>query len=249
VSLLVSIHDVTPALGPEVCRLWELCASRGVVPALFVVPDWHGEWPLERHPGFVSWLRDRAGDGAEIVLHGERHDESGLPRSPGDHLRAWGHTAGEGEFLTLDGAAARARIDRGLTLLRGLGLAPVGFVPPGWLAREEGHAAAAAAGLGFSEDDQAIRFYPRGGRLDSPAVRWSARGPVRAWGSVAVARGRWLAQRASAYPRMAFHPQDLRHPAVAADLPRALDRWLRRHKPIPYEGLRRRVLASAAGRH
>lgn len=246
-SVLVSIHDVTPALAPEAFHLWELCAAHGVVPALFVVPNWHGQWPLERYPGFVSWLRDRAAEGAEIVLHGERHDESGLSRSRRDRLRAWGHTVREGEFLTLEAAAARARIDRGVALLRSLGLPPIGFVPPGWLAREEGHAAVADAGLGFSEDDRAIRFYPAGGRLASPAVRWSARSSARAWGSVAVARGRWITQRASAYPRLAFHPQDLRHPAVARDLPRALERWLGRHKPIPYEGLRRRVLASAAG--
>jgi len=89
VSLLVSIHDVTPALAEGVARLWALCAERGVRPALLVVPDWHGEWPLEAHPAFVAWLRARAGEGAEIVLHGERHDEVGLPRRFADELRAW----------------------------------------------------------------------------------------------------------------------------------------------------------------
>jgi predicted deacetylase len=58
--LLVSIHDVTPALESRVLKLWELCSSHGVVPALLVVPDWHGEWPLQRHPRFVRWLLDRA---------------------------------------------------------------------------------------------------------------------------------------------------------------------------------------------
>ena len=101
-SLLVSIHDVTPALAGGVERLWARCAARNGRPALLVVPDWHGEWPLERYPEFVAWLRARAAEGAEIVLHGERHDEVGLPRGLADELRAWGRTAGEGEFLTLD---------------------------------------------------------------------------------------------------------------------------------------------------
>jgi uncharacterized protein len=57
VSLLVSIHDVTPALAPAVERLWALCAERRIVPALLVVPNWHGEWDLSRHPEFVRWLR------------------------------------------------------------------------------------------------------------------------------------------------------------------------------------------------
>ena len=56
-SLLVSIHDVTPALAEGVERLWALCAVRALRPALLVVPDWHGAWPLESHPDFVGWLR------------------------------------------------------------------------------------------------------------------------------------------------------------------------------------------------
>ena len=144
-SLLVSIHDVTPALAPAAERLWALCAQRGIVPALLVVPNWHGEWDLSRHPEFVRWLRERAAAGAEIVLHGERHDEAGLPRTPTDSVRAWGRTDQEGEFLGLGREAARERIERGAALLRMLGLRPVGFIPPAWLAREEGHAAVADA--------------------------------------------------------------------------------------------------------
>ena len=206
-SLLVSIHDVTPAQADGVARLWAMCAARGVRPALFVVPDWHGEWPLEAHPSFVAWLRACAAEGAEIVLHGERHDEVGSTRAAGDALRALGRTAREGEFLTLDAPAARERIARGRARLRGVGLDPVGFVPPAWLAREAGFRAVGEAGLGFSEDDRAIRLFPSGRRLPSPVVRWSARSAVRAWGSLAVARARWAVQGRADYPRIAFHPR------------------------------------------
>lgn len=238
-SLLVSIHDVTPALAEGVARLWDLCAARGVRPALLVVPDWHGAWPLEAHPAFAAWLRARAAEGGEIVLHGERHDEVGSPRRFGDELRAWGRTAHEGEFLTLDAAAAHERIARGRARLQGLGLEPVGFVPPAWLARAEGHRAAGGAGLAFSEDDRAIHCFPSGRRLPSPVVRWTSRTPVRAWGSVAVGRARWLLQRGAAVPRIALHPQDLDHPATAAELGPTLDRWLARHQPMPYTALPR----------
>ncbi len=236
-SLLVSIHDVTPALTDGVTRLWTLCAGRGVRPALLVVPDWHGEWPLDSFPSFVDWLRARAADGAEIVLHGERHDEVGLPRGVSDTVRAWGRTAREGEFLTLDGSSARERIARGLRRLRALGLEPVGFVPPAWLARPAGHDAVGGAGLAFSEDDRAIRLYPSRRRLPSPVVRWSARTPARAWGSIAVARARWTLQRRAGFPRIALHPQDLDHPVTAGALGPTLDRWLARHAPIPYSAL------------
>ena len=236
-SVLVSIHDVTPALATGVARLWQLCTERRVTPALLVVPDWHGAWRLDRHPEFVEWLRARAGDGAEIVLHGERHDEVGLTRTVGDSLRAWGRTAREAEFLTLDGVAAGERIARGLTCLRRLGLGPVGFVPPAWLAREEGHRAAGAAGLGFSEDERIVRLFPSGQKLRSPVVRWSARSPARAWGSAAVARARWTLQRGAPLPRLALHPQDLAHPATARSLGVNLDRWLTVHQPISYSSL------------
>jgi uncharacterized protein len=222
VSLLVSIHDVTPALEAGVLRLWEMCAARGLSPALLVVPDWHGEWALERHPRFARWLSERASGGAEIILHGERH-------SPG-------------EFRALDRVAAREAIERGLRSLRAVGLQPTGFVPPGWLAREGGHAAVRDAGLGFSEDERSIRLFPPGRRVPSPAVRWIARTPVRAWGSVAVARGRWILQRRARYPRVAFHPQDYAHSLTARDLPATLDRWLTRHSPISYAVMRQTEL-------
>lgn len=235
--LLVSIHDVSPAQEPNVLRLWDLCARRGVTPALLVVPNWHGEWPLHNHPRFINWVRARAEEGAEIVLHGERHDENGLPRRLADHWRAWGRTDGEGEFLTLDGPGAHERLARGLAQLRELGLDPTGFVPPGWLAREAAYEAAAAIGLAFSEDDRCVRLLPSGRRVKSPVIRWSTRTRARAWGSVAVAAGRWMLQRSAAYPRIALHPRDVDHLATARSVERTLDRWLGQHSAGRYSDL------------
>lgn len=225
-SLLVSIHDVTPALMPKVEVLWRCCRDHGVTPALLVVPDWHGGWPIEGHPEFVRWVREAQEEGAEIFLHGERHDEVGSPRALGDHLRALGRTAREGEFLTLDFERARTRIARGLERFARLGLSPIGFIPPAWLAREEGFRAAAACGLRVSEDDGGIRLLDRGVRLPSPVVRWSARTTSRALLSVAVHEARWRWQRDARWLRIAYHPADLDHPATARDATAALARWL-----------------------
>jgi uncharacterized protein len=235
--LLVSIHDVTPAHAAAVASLWRLCAARDVRPALLVVPNWHGEWLLDRYPNFVEWLQARAAEGAEIVLHGERHDEVGLPRRFADHWRGWGKTAREGEFLTLDAAAARERLMRGLDLLRRLGFEPTGFVPPAWLAREATYKAAAAAGLAFSEDDRSIRLLSVSRWLRSPVVRWSSRTRGRAWGSVRVARARYLLQRGARYPRIALHPGDLDRPDTARSVTESLDSWLSRHAPGSYSDL------------
>lgn len=226
-ALLVTIHDVTPALQGRVKTLWALCAERGIIPGLYVVPDWHGGSPIEGDAAFVQWLRDRAADGAEIFLHGERHDEIGLPRTWRDELRAFGRTNKEGEFLTLDYDAARARIDRGIARLRSLGLAPIGFVPPAWLAKRATHDAVRDAGLAVSESDSAIFVHARRATIASPVLRWSARGAFRSYGSVLQERIRWRTQRRTPVMRIALHPADLDHPAVERNMRVALDAWMR----------------------
>ena len=235
-KLLISIHDVTPALADGVRRLWDLCDRHDVCPALLVVPQWHGEWALEDHPRMVEWLRACAAAGAEIVLHGERHDEVGLPRGWRDQVRAWGRTNREGEFLTLGAAGASERIGRGLARLRALGLDPTGFVPPAWLARREGFAAVAGAGLHFTEDSTTIRL-SSGQRIASPVIRWSARTGFRARGSVAIADMRWRMQRREPIVRIAYHPPDLEHPATARSAAATLARWLAERPAARYADL------------
>ena len=236
-ALLVTIHDVTPALAGPVQRLWHMCVERGCVPGLLVVPDWHGEWPIERHPDFMTWVRARAADGAEIFLHGERHDEVGLPRTWRDELRAAGRTNREGEFLTLGYDAARERIERGLVRLRALDLDPIGFVPPAWLARAETHVAVRDAGLAVSEDDGRVFAHRSGATYRSPVLRWSGRCALRAYGSALQARVRWLAQRKTAVMRIALHPADLDHPVTAASLRTGLHTWLAARGASTYQRL------------
>lgn len=236
-SVLVTIHDVAPPLMPRVERLWAICVARGVKPGLLVVPDWHGGSPIEADAACVRWVRARAAEGAEVLLHGERHDEAGLPRTFGDAVRAFGRTNGEGEFLTLGYDAARARIDRGIARLRGLGLSPIGFVPPAWLAKPDTHRAVRDAGLAVSEDDTVIHAFTPGRTIASPVVRWSSRGAFRAYGSLVQAQLRWTLQRGASVVRIALHPADLDHPATAASVERTLDRWLSVYPALGYASL------------
>jgi uncharacterized protein len=228
---------VTPALAPRVEALWALCRARGVTPALLVVPNWHGDWPLERYPDFVQWIRSRVKDGAEIFLHGERHDEVGLPRGWRDQWRAFGKTAREGEFLTLDAPAARERVERGLALFARLGLEPIGFVPPAWLARDSCVGVIGDLGLSFYEDDATVTNTARQTRYPSPVVRWSARTPFRARGSALVAEIRWHAQRARRHARIALHPSDLDSPITERSVVSTLDRWTALRRPTFYRDL------------
>lgn len=235
-TLLVSIHDVAPPNLPAVQQLWLLCRRAGVVPALLVVPDWHGQAPIEKDTGFLDWLSGAVRDGAEIFLHGERHDEVGRPRGPLDALRAAGRTAREGECLTLDAGDLEALVARGLARLRALGLDPVGFVPPAWLMRADARLGVYAAGASLTEDETAI-YLSGGRRITTPALRWSARSAFRAHTSVLVASARWRRRRQTPLMRLALHPADLSHPAVARSVAHELHRWTADRAARPYASL------------
>jgi predicted deacetylase len=240
-SVLLSIHDVTPAWKEQVETLWSLCRERGATPALLVVPNWHGSWPLREHQPYVKWIRERAAEGAEIFLHGERHDEAGLTRGWRDSQRAFGKTNREGEFLTLDHDAAAERIGRGVALFDALGLRPIGFVPPAWLCRRGTHTAAAAHGLHLLEDDTAIYLTHTGQRIPSHVLRWSGRTDFRARGSAVQAAWRWRTQQQEPHFRIALHPLDLEHAITRQSVIDELDRWLALRPARPYAELLRPV--------
>jgi predicted deacetylase len=227
--LLTSIHDVTPVHESELRELWAQCRHAGITPALFVVPNWHGAWRLADHPRFVRWIQQCAEAGADVLLHGERHDEVGSPRSMRDHARAVGRTAAEGEFLTLDVWQARERIERGLLYLWSLDLRPIGFVPPAWLAPTETHGVVRDTGLAVSEDVSHVYMHqvtPNATTtLKAPAVRWSGRATWRAHASRAAANWHWHVSRRLGAVRLALHPQDLRHPVTARSVRSAIGDW------------------------
>ncbi|MCU0636166.1 MAG: DUF2334 domain-containing protein [Gemmatimonadaceae bacterium] len=232
--VLVAIHDVAPPFTEECLALVRLCREYGVEPALLVVPEWHGRWPLDDAPALVRWLRAAQDGGTELLLHGMRHDEVGTVRSLTAHWRAVGRTAREGEFLSLSFAHARARIDEGKQRLEAMGLAPIGFVPPAWLASPAVLRAAAAAGFPLSEDDAGVRALVSGRLVRAPAVRWSARTRARAVASRAVAHLRRVVHADAPMVRLALHPRDLHDAGVAASLRDAVRWWTRTREPITY---------------
>jgi predicted deacetylase len=227
--LLVAVHDVTPAHAKRLERVFALLDELSIRQfALFVVPDWHGRWPLERHGKFVKRLRALAKGGCEIVLHGLRHDEVGTRRSAAGQVLALGRTAGEAEFLSLDGNEMRARIRKGLDKLRQVGLEPTGFVPPAWLAGSELDSVLSGFRFAFTEDDQHVRLLADGRSIRAPAIRWSTRKRWRAAAGVAIAACRVPLERRYQVRRIAIHPTDTDVPAVVRSVRRIvvkLSRW------------------------
>lgn len=213
----------------------------GITPALLVVPNWHGRWKLADHPGFVRWLQRCEEAGADVLLHGERHDEAGLPRSMRDHARAVGRTDAEGEFLTLDAWQARERIERGLLYLWSMDLRPMGFVPPAWLALADTHRVVRQSGLAVSEDVSHVHLHQtatdKSTLLRAPAVRWSGRSTWRAHASRVAARWHWHTSRHASAVRLALHPQDLQHPVTARSVRAAIADWAAVGTPTHYRAL------------
>ena len=205
--------------------------------ALLVVPDWHGAWPLDAYSEFTAELHERAAAGAEVVLHGLRHDEVGLPRSLAHRVRTFGRTDREGEFASLAPAEARARIDRGLATLRASGLEPIGFVPPAWLGGPDLERVVRDSGLAFTEDARGVVMLTNGRRLRAPATCWSTRRAWRAAGSVVVAALRLRLERARPLVRVALHPPDAESPAVLESCRRTLGALLERRTVTDYREL------------
>ncbi len=148
---MVSIHDVAPHSRAQVERMLDRLAVVGVSRcSLLVIPNFRGDGALDRHADFCAWLRDRAGQGDELVLHGYEHAGVGRPRTAGERFRNRWWTQGEGEFLSLDYGGALDRIARGKAMMYRAGLNAQGFVAPAWLVNEDGLRAARALGFQYT---------------------------------------------------------------------------------------------------
>jgi uncharacterized protein len=236
--LLVAIHDVTPAHERWLDVLYRMLEQFGVRRyALLVVPNWHGAWPLTEFGEFTAQLRRRAASGAEIVLHGLRHDEIGQPRTLTHRARTFGRTDREGEFASLAPREAAARIAQGLVTLRTAGLEPRGFIPPAWLAAPDLPRVVRESGLEFMENTRGVVLLERGRMIAAPATCWSTRQPWRAVGSVVVAALRLRLERARPLVRVAFHPPDAGTPSVLASCRRTLAALLEQRTVIDYAEL------------
>jgi predicted deacetylase len=234
-QLLVAVHDVTPAHADRIRRMLVLLAQAGVAQyALFVVPQWHGEWELTRYPEFTGLLREHAGRGSEIFLHGLRHDEHGARRSWLQAIRAFGRTDREGEFLALPPGEAGRRMDHGLEILGRCGLTPVGFVPPAWLHGRDWRRLLRERRLTYSESSWAVFDVAAARRRRASAYCWSTLKPWHPAAGARLAAARLTAQARASLLRVAIHPPDIDSPTIRDSLRRVLAALLARRVAVSY---------------
>ena len=239
--LLVSIHDVSPRSEGAVDALAERL-SRHVGNANFamlVIPDHWREAPIARNAAFHTRLRDWAGHGIEMFLHGWCHRDETPARRGIVGIRGRHMTAGEGEFLNLPEADALARMSEGKALLEDiLGQRVAGFIAPAWLYGTG--ALRALDRLGFALAEDHLKVWRPGSR------QVVARGPVVTWASRSAGRVRsslWFAGLArTALPviptlRVAVHPGDVTVPALLDSIDATLARFARTHRPARYAEL------------
>lgn len=235
---LLSIHDVWPGNFPLVeshlRRLRSLGAGRV---ALLVVPEYHGREPIGDAPEFLAWLREKAGSGTEILLHGFRH--LAAERLPGASRGGegagrgrWGRWVnralvdGEAEFCGLPEAESASLLRRASGALRAAGFPAIGFVAPTWHGSPPS-AALAEQGFVLRESRFFLQHLPTGISRFAPPLAWVSPGR-----GARLAGGRAWLEAALRLPliKVALHPGDLESDAALA----AVDRVLAQGKECAY---------------
>jgi uncharacterized protein len=214
--LVVSIHDVAPSNRELVSEMITVLGHRGVrVCSLLVVPDYHHQGLFTKDREFVSWLRDLEADGHEAVIHGYFHER---PRRPDESLRdrflTRIYTNHEGEFYDLNYSEALQRITNARDEFRAAGLAPRGFVAPGWLLSEAAERAARDAELEYTTRLHAVRDLRSGEEFAARSIVYSVRVRWRCAVSRVWNAALFRLLQSSPLLRISIHPPDYSHPPI-----------------------------------
>lgn len=225
-SLLVSIHDVSPKFEGAVDRLADL-VSRGMEApryAMLVVPDHWGDAPIRAGTPFASRLRAWSDAGVDMFVHGWFHLDKSEHSGALARFKATRMTAGEGEFLGLDHATARARMADGRKLIEDIiGRRATGFIAPAWLYGDGARRALADEGFALAEDHMRV-WRPATGEVvaKGPVITWASRSRWRIASSLAVAALARGALPRKAWMRLAVHPGDTNVPALTDSIARTI---------------------------
>lgn len=240
-KMLLSIHDVGPRFEAEVDLLLAQMFCH-VVPdklAMLVVPDHWGEHPLLIHSPFAARLRAWADAGVSMFAHGWFHKDDSVHAHPASRFKARHMTAGEAEFLGLDGQVAAARMTEARDLIEQITGKPVaGFVAPAWLYGAPAMEALKQSDFALAEDHMKV-WHPPSGRVlaRGPVITWASRSRARMASSLLAARLLPPLLRYAPIARVAVHPGDAHQPLLLASINRVLKCLAQTHAPARYDDL------------
>jgi predicted deacetylase len=237
-KLVISLHDATPFHLERMRRAEAVFRDLGVAKiAYLLVPEYHGGYPCADSPEFIAWCRETRPFRVDWHLHGYHHletpDAGGASASGGDAFKRKFLTAGEGEFLALDAASQRLKLEKGREVFRKcLGADPEGFVAPAWLFNAA--LPSTLKGMGFLNTEDHRRMYQvqTGKSIASPVITWATRTVLRKYGSLVVCPA--LSRLWSKEPvlRVAMHPFDFDHPSTVANIRSVLGREIRKREQV-----------------
>ena len=209
-SLIVSLHDVTPAHDSAVRTCMDFLDEIGIpATSLLVVPEYHGTF-LDSDDSFTEWLRGRRDHADEIVLHGWRHIEHAPPKGFVRKLRRALFTRGEGEFLGVSPERCAEMLRHGKEMLAQLDLTSEGFVAPAWLIEPMLYDTLAAEGFRYTTRQMSIVDVEE--KRTISALTIVLRGSSLAMNKLGRFYNNWFIRFYANHPvlRVAIHPADIR---------------------------------------
>lgn len=235
-KLLISFHDVTPFHMARLEKAESLFRDIDVEKVTYLlIPRYHGSYLSSENPRFMEWCRTARTFRIQWHLHGYHHLEASRDPvenagrvAPGDRWKRKFLTAGEGEFLALDPAQMRDKLDLGRGIFRAcLKMEPQGFVAPAWLFNSGLRAALKEQGIRYTEDHRRLFEVKSGRTLPSPVITWATRTMIRKYGSLIICP--FLARLWASAPvlRIAIHPFDFDHAGTVANIRGVLRRLLK----------------------
>lgn len=219
-ALIVSLHDVSPVTFE---------ASRAIVQdlrtasvgrlSLLVVPNHHHLGHFLNDPALCDWLKARAEDGYETVVHGYYHQrDSKVGESVKDRLITEVYTAGEGEFFDVSEAEADEKLGKALAEFAELGLHPTGFIAPAWLLSTEGRESVRKHGFRYTTTLRDIIDLQRGTIYPTQSLVYSVRSAWRRQSSIVWNPFLKGTLAKTSVIRLGIHPPDWKFPAIRAQI-------------------------------
>jgi hypothetical protein len=205
---------------------------------LTVVPLDEGTAAIGEDPGLVALLREQLARGAEVVLHGYTHRAVGrIHGTTIQRLRAALFAGSTAEFLSLSRDEAATRVRAGVAALEALGVRPLGFCPPAWLADDRLPSVLRECGLRYFLTIGALHDLERRRRRTIPALGYMGADVTQE--RLVAAERRLLMALHSRLPvvRVFLHPQGARRSRACSAALRTLERLLAVRTPVTYASL------------